>query len=197
MCYNHNTIALGNHYNAAMFLGWLQYYDVIDVNTELRNIIANLNSDDIYFDRYLKYFDSYMFTSSFKESQDTSCFAYYDLFKNSEAYNWEKIFKDSQFVIYYNNYIHYIEEELLDTSLSETKINRFKHFADVTGYDIDLDKFPILSTMNKCFNSLFANYESYLRGIYDESYYPMNVNWSKIEGQDTSSMYPSHSLASR
>ena len=188
ICYDSSSIALGNHYNAAMFLGWLQYYDVIDVNAKLRNIIANLNNDDIYFDRYLKYFDSYMFTGIFKESQDTSCFAYYDLFKNSEAYNWEKIFKDSQFVIYYNNYIHYIEEELLDTSLSETKINRFKHFAEVAGYDIDLDKFPILSTLDKCFNTLFANYESYLRSIYDESNYPMNVNWSKIEGQDTSSM---------
>jgi hypothetical protein len=97
LCYDSSSIALGNHYNAAMFLGWLQYYDVIDVNTELRNIIANLNNDDIYFDRYLKYFDSYMLAGRFKESQDTSCFAYYDLFKNNETYNWEMIFKDSQF----------------------------------------------------------------------------------------------------
>ncbi len=99
LCYDSSAIALGNHYNAAMFLGWLQYYDVIDVNTELRNIIANLNNDDIYFDRYLKYFDSYMLAGRFKESQDTSCFAYYDLFKNNETYNWDMIFKDSQFVL--------------------------------------------------------------------------------------------------
>ncbi len=189
MCYDSSTIALGNHYNAAMFLGWLQYYDVIDVNAELRRIIAHLNNDGIYLDHYLKPFNSYMFTNRFKESQDTSCFAYYDLFKNNETYNWEMIFKDSQFVTYYNNYLHYIEGEIQDTSIAQTKINRFKHFAAVAGYDKVLDKFPILSTMDKCFNSLFANYENYLRGIYDESNYPMNVNWSKIEGQDTSSMY--------
>ena len=188
LCYNKNIIALGNHYNAAMFLGWLQYYDVIDVNTELRNIIANLNNDDIYFDRYLKYFDSYMLAGRFKESQDTSCFAYYDLFKNSETYNWEMIFKDSQFVLYYNNYLHDIEAELIDTSIASTKINRFKTFIRDAGFSTIIEKYPIDSNRLRCFRDLFANYESYLRGIYDESYYPMNVNWSKIEGQDTSSI---------
>ena len=188
LCYNNNIIALGNHYNAAMFLGWLQYNDVIDVNTELRNIIANLNNDDIYFDRYLKYFDSYMLAGRFKESQDTNCFAYYDLFKNSETYNWDMIFKDSLFVTYYNNYLHYIEGELLDTSIASTKINRFKTFIRDAGFKTIIEKYPIDSTKLRCFKYLFANYESYLRGIYDESYYPLNVNWSKIEGQDTSSM---------
>ncbi len=186
LCYNHNTIALGNHYNAAMFLGWLHFYGVVDVNVQLRQIIANLNNDGIYLDQYLKYFNSYMFTDRFKESQDTSCFAYYDLFKNNETYPWEKIFNDSQFVTYYNNYIHYIEQELIDTSLAETKINRFKHFIDGAGFRKDLENFPIVSSMDKCFKYLFTNYESYLRGIYDETYLPMNVNWSKVVAQDTS-----------
>ncbi|NDC30560.1 MAG: hypothetical protein EBZ58_06410, partial [Bacteroidetes bacterium] len=179
-----SQVFLGNRYNAALFLGWLNYQD-IGIKTLLKNLIKdNLIDNGISDDNYLKFFNSFMFTTGFTDYEESGCYSYYSFFTQTESAIWDSIIKLPEFASYYNNFVNNMDEDLrvLDqfTSLIKDNVN--------TTYMNYFDEHLMDESSASCIaDKVLPNYVNYAYTIYKDLstnsfYVPLDISWYKIAG---------------
>ncbi len=175
-----SQVFLGNRYNAALFLGWLNYQD-IGIKTLLKNQIRdNLIANGISDDNYLKYFNSFMFTIGFTDYEYSWCYPYYTFFTQTESAIWDSIIRLPAFATYYNNFENIMDEDLrvLDqfTDIINANIiykNYFnEHLMDESNASCIIEK-VIPNYINYAYN----NYKRLSTSSY---YVPLDISWYKI-----------------
>ncbi|NDC31067.1 MAG: hypothetical protein EBZ58_09075, partial [Bacteroidetes bacterium] len=175
-------VFLGNRYNAALFLGWLNYQDV-GIKTLLKNQIQdNLIANGISDDNYLKYFNSFMFTTGFTDYEYSSCYPYYTFFTLTETAIWDSITDLPEFATYYNNFVNNMDDDLnvLDqfTRLIKDNTNTsYKNYFDEHLMDESSASCIVDKVIPSYIDYAYNNYKRLSTSAY---YVPLDISWYKI-----------------
>ncbi len=183
MCMAGNSVLLGNRYNAAMFLGWLNNSSALGIKDRLARVFIDGSIEtDV---NYLRYFDAFMHTSRFKQFQHEGCYPYYDIFTSDSIYNWEQLFRHPFFKTYYNSFLNNMNAQFDALDDFNTFIQTSENFETFNLNQID-------ESSNSCFTELFSSYNTYYNHIINNEDPSTNdvpsVTWYKIVGKDTSVM---------
>jgi PKD repeat protein len=184
MCMAGNSVLLGNRYNAAMFLGWLNNSSALGIKDRFVRVFTNadgtLQEVDV---NYLRYFDAFMHTSRFKQFQHEGCYPYYDIFTSDSIYNWEQLFRHPFFKTYYNSFLNNMNAQF-------DALDDFSTFIQ-TSENIEIFQLnQIDGSSNTCFTNLFTDYNTFYNNIISNEDPAnnglSNVTWYKVVGKDTS-----------
>ena len=184
ICMAGNSVLLGNKYNAAMFLGWLNKSSSIGFKSKLRSIFNDEFVAEHYDSNYLRYFDAFMRTSTFLNTTNREgCYPLYDVFTTDTIFNWEQIFRHPNFKTYYNNYLG-------NMNVSFDVLDAFSPFIETTEFNQTFNENRLDDLVESCVDIMLSDYKDYYTHIVNQDdpaiYGVPSVTWYKIVGKDTS-----------
>ena len=184
ICMAGNSVILGNRYNAAMFLGWLNNSSALGIKDRLVRVFTNADGSMAEVDiNYLRYFNAFMYTPTFAQSQREGWYPYYDIFTSDSIFNWEQLFRHPFFKTYYYNYLNNMNAQF-------DALDDFNTFIQ-TSENIEIFQLnQIDESSNSCFTNLFSDYNTFYNNIISNEDPANNgvpsITWYKIVGKDTS-----------